>query len=233
MLVRTPPVYATTCNYSSSTPTYLYATLYDEDTSTAYGVGSYSDPSTWTIPDAALTGHVALWVNLLYESNAWVQAGYDKGTTDGYNPSDRVPYTEINVYGSYWAAVWTSDAIIDGDSGDIEAWTYSQSGNVFTAHGLTYSSNLNTAFVGSATTGSLSVGVPTIGLEVAYVSYSGTCDSVSEYTTTSGEVYTTSTSTSEPLSVGTSWATCTTWSENSPYWYSESSCHGTIDYSGS
>jgi len=240
MALSAPAAYANNCSTTggqSGKPSYYYAELVDTDTSSAYGVGAYSQPYTWTLNSGLTYSHMNIWATLLYDSSDWSQTGYVKGSSDGWSTSNRVPYAEFGISGTVIANyTWASYAIIDNDDGDIEAWTYSQSGSTFIAHTIVYSSNLNTAFLDTQNMQSLSQGTPETSLEVQYLnSYSGTCDSFSTYSSTSGAVYTTSVSTSEPINSGTSWSSCQTGTVNSPYTVYENvaTCSGVIEYYGS
>lgn len=217
---------------------YYYAGLEDQDTIATYGVGADTDPYTWDLNVPAADGHILLWVTLNFPIvGDWIQAGYVFGTIDGTTTSDRVPYVEDGFSSpSPTAQVWSSDVIINNDDGYIEAWSYSYNSHTgdYTGAGAIYSPNYGTVFLyDTMNMGTYDNGVSYVGLENDYAaSYSGTCNAVYNYSTTSNQVYTTSVSTSNPVSVGTSWSSCGQWQQNNPYSYSKASgtCDGTIDF---
>ena len=128
------------------------------------------------------------------------------------------------------------------DDGDLEAWTYSENGNgMYVAYGEAYSSYYNLDFVSYHTMTIFDEYGPAQTSIEAWYSTSGlTCDSFgtsSDYSSTSAQVYTTSVSTSQPLSAGTDWSTCTLdpSTSNSPYSTAENvsgDCYAVLEYYG-
>jgi hypothetical protein len=223
----------TTCS-AGSNPVYDYAIQTDTDTTQAYGVGTYSTPNTWTFNTMASQGHMILDAVLWYWTlgQYWSQSGYVIGGLDTGTANNRVPYMEVRVQGNDpQYAIWNSYTIPDNDQGKIQDWTYSQdAGGNYIAHGLVYSPYWNLNFLTTANLGpNEKFGKVYLGLETEYYIYTGACDKYAQYSTTNGAVYTTSMSTSEPLSVGTSWSGCTT-RHDSPY--HTTGCASTIQYWG-
>jgi hypothetical protein len=241
MLVHTPAVYATNCTTSGGNaggPTY-YAGYQDTDTSSAYGVGAYSTPESWTLNTSPSNGHMDMWVNLLYNSNSWSQVGYQLGYASGIGTlTSRYVYFEfVNSGYDQTGTGYIGDAIPNNDGGLLEAWTYSENpSGQFTAEGEAYSSYWNLYMVSSANMGIfLKTGLAQTSIE-AYYKANATCDVYTSYSSTETHVYTTSVSTSQPINVGTSWSNCAANPNpsNSPYHaVINVDCWGVIEFYGS
>ena len=245
MLVNVPAAYASTCNSSGGQrgDGYYYAGEQDGDTTNAYGVGAHSTPYTWTLNTATSSGHMLLWVNLGYSISirSWSQTGLgiglinpDIGTSNSRNVYMEFVNNLVTQSGSYLFGT----SIPDNDQGYLEAWTYSYDAGTghYTARGEAYSPIWSTYYVSSADMGpNLRSGPVSTSIEALYITYSGTCDNYSQYTATSGAVYTTSTQGSEPLSAGFGWGSCALNPNpsNPPYSVSVPGlCSQTVDYWG-
>jgi hypothetical protein len=214
-----------------------YASEIDLDTGSAYGVATYTDLSTLTLNAPDTDTHQDLWVELVIGSGQyWEQAGYMEGTDESGTSSVLVPYAEFNT-GTAVSYHDTADPIPAADSGYIEVWTYEKdSSNNYWAQATIDSAYYGQAFSYDYNMGmTYSNGEPYAALEEAYFnSYSSTCNSVSQYTEMDAAVYTTSMSTSSPIDVGTSWSSCSTEFNNSPYHIAlVGTCDEDFEYYGS
>jgi len=235
LLANSRPVFATTCSTG-----YYYAWMYDTDYPlSTYGVGTDSEPAGWTYNTADATGHQLFYADLNYAqggvltNNNWAQSGYGIGDLDGTSASSRVPYAEINVGGTVSHSAWTSYAIPNDDSGSMEAWTYQQNlQGDYIAHMTVYSPYWSTTFLTTGDVGpSNYMGRSLVAIET-YYSGSYTCDLYSNYTFSWNAVFTLSEGTSDPLSVGSSWSSCSFPTPNSPYSLTSAGCSSIEEYYG-
>jgi hypothetical protein len=248
MLARAPPVFASACSSTGGDggTAWYYAGWKDTDTSSAYGVGADASPAAWKFNTGDTQSHMDLWVTQGYPlDSSWAQTGYTNGTSPLGTYTSRYIYFEFGYNSnpiSGAGGVASSYPIPNNDDGELEAWTYSVNGNgMYVAEGEAYSYAYNLYFVSSHTMTIFDeYGPASTALEAWYSTSGLTCDSFgtsSSYSGTGEQVYTTSVSTSQPLSVGTDWSTCTLdpSTSNSPYSTAQNisgDCYAVLEYYG-
>jgi hypothetical protein len=208
--------------------------------------GAHSNPSTWTLNTATSNGHMLLYVNLGYTItiNSWSQMGFgigfinqDIGSSNSRNPYAEFVINRVTQVSPGGKSQIFPQSIPNGDLGYLEAWTYlfNQSNGTYTAKGEAYSPIWANHYIASANMGpSLRSGPVSTSIEAQYINYNSTCDNYSQYTTTSGALYTTAVQGDEPINLGSAWLGCTPAPNpaNPPYSVSESQCWSTVQYWG-
>jgi hypothetical protein len=230
--VNPVPAAATTCTGTNSGN---YYNSYADDNVTAYGVGANTTVNSWSIYSQS-DSHQMYYVQLIFHgSTDHVLAGFGWGSIDSQSISSVSIIFESEQSGTFHLAVVTNHAIPAGDADYSQTWQsslnsmtmdYTTTAEVHSHSEGTWSTNYN---VGTSDVS----GEPFLQIETDYwpSTYSNSCNVYSNYTEGFNAVYTTSTtgvSASPPQSVGASWTTACSSSQDTPYVVSEGgTCPGT------
>jgi hypothetical protein len=249
LLSGTPIALASTCSSTGGYAggPYYYAFIQNTDSYNLYGVGTNTTPYTWTFDTDYIDSNRQNWaVNLKFPRcvecsfESWAQTGYMIGTGQGETAESRLIYFEFSVNGADSFGLVTGYTIPDNDAGYAEVWQSSQDAQGrYIATAKVYSPSNGISVSTSHNMEAYNVnGKAQHWTEAVYPgSYSGDCNVFEQYTHSSGAVYTTSVSSSEPKTSGTSWSAtgCWGWS-NYPYSIAKSGphsyCYENIDFWG-
>jgi hypothetical protein len=240
LLSTVPSAHASTCSSTGGVggSPYYFARVIDKDyNSQIKGVGSQIQTSHWTFNTLSSASTQLWWVDLAFASGGWTQAGIGLGHLDGQTIPSRSIYFEESITGAGTPTmIYVSGRTIpDGDIETQEAWLYvGWNGHYWTTDKVSSSSQgtWSTNYDLGSSSASISYGTGQQSIEAGYIG-TYTCNSYSQYNTSSWAKYTTNLGT-EPMTGGTGWSSCTLPAPQAYYsmqLYS-GTCNGTIRFWG-